>query len=95
MISLTQTAALELRPLGVRVNCVCPGLVATPMLDRQRASLEQLAGMTMDDVVAARQGRYGAPDDIAAAIFYLASDDASFISGVTLPVDNALSVGVF
>lgn len=95
VISLTQSAALELRPLNIRVNCVCPGFIDTPMLGRQRTELEELAGMSMDYVVAAKQGRYGTPDEVAHAALYLASEDASFVSGVALPVDNALSAGAF
>jgi NAD(P)-dependent dehydrogenase (short-subunit alcohol dehydrogenase family) len=95
VINLVQTAALELRPMNIRVNCVCPGIIDTPMLARLRENFERQAGIAMDDIVAARQGRFGQPEDIARAIVYLASDDAEFISGVALPVDNGISASSF
>jgi NAD(P)-dependent dehydrogenase (short-subunit alcohol dehydrogenase family) len=95
VINLTQTAALELRPLGIRVNCVCPGLIATPMLDQIRDQFESMIGTSFDEVVAMKQGQLGEPEDIARAVLYLASPEAAFISGVALSVDNALAAGLF
>ncbi len=95
LINLTQSAALELRPLGIRVNCVLPGIIETPMLDGIKAIYESVAPMPIADVVAAKQGRVGVPDDIARALVYLASGEAEFVSGVALPVDNAMSVSLF
>jgi len=95
MINLTQTAALELRPLGIRVNCVLPGIIETPMLDGIKAIYEAASPMPIADLVAAKQGRIGDPDDIARALVYLASGDADFVSGVALAVDNAMSANLF
>jgi NAD(P)-dependent dehydrogenase (short-subunit alcohol dehydrogenase family) len=95
VINLVQTAALELRPLNVRVNCVCPGIIETPMLARLKESFEHEAGISLEEIVAARQGRLGRPEDIARAIVYLASAEAEFVSGVALPVDNAISASSF
>jgi NAD(P)-dependent dehydrogenase (short-subunit alcohol dehydrogenase family) len=94
VISLIKTAALELAPMGIRVNCVCPGIVETPMLGRLKADLEQAAGLDLETLILARQRRWGSPEDIARAIAYLASEAAEFVSGVALPVDNALSSSV-
>jgi NAD(P)-dependent dehydrogenase (short-subunit alcohol dehydrogenase family) len=95
VVSLTQTAALELRPLGVRVNCVCPGLIATPMADRLLAPLGEVTqaamGVSAEEVVATAQGRLGATREVADAVAYLASDEAAFVSGVAFPVDNAMT----
>ena len=94
VINLTQTAALELRPLGIRVNCVCPGIIQTPMVERLKQEFESLFPVTIDELVAAKQGRDGEPADIARAIAYLASDSAEFVSGVAFPVDNGLSANL-
>jgi NAD(P)-dependent dehydrogenase (short-subunit alcohol dehydrogenase family) len=89
VINLTQTAALELRDLNIRVNCVCPGIIDTPLLRSHGPSANR------GDRLRAIQGRMGAPDDIARAIAYLASDEADFISGHALLADNALTAGLF
>jgi NAD(P)-dependent dehydrogenase (short-subunit alcohol dehydrogenase family) len=95
LINLTQTAALELRPLGIRVNCVLPGMIRTPMLDGIRSTFEALSPIPIDDMIVAKQGRPGVADDIARVIAYLASDEADFVSGAAIPADNALSASLF
>jgi NAD(P)-dependent dehydrogenase (short-subunit alcohol dehydrogenase family) len=80
LVSLTRSAALEGKPRGIRVNAVLPGAVDTPMLwdnPNVKAGVEKI---DRTDV--------GAPADIAAAIAYLASDDAKFIQGAALVVDG-------
>lgn len=94
VISLTRTAALELRPAGIRVNAVCPGVFQTPMGDRLAAKLEEVTGSTGERHVLARQGRIGTPREAAEAIAFLASDRASFITGEVLTVDNGYTVGL-
>jgi 3alpha(or 20beta)-hydroxysteroid dehydrogenase len=76
---LTQTAAAELAPLGIRVNAVFPGPIATPMLDA--ATQTRLAETAMF-------GRLGQPREIADAVAFLVSDEASFITGSELVVDG-------
>lgn len=95
LINLTASAALELRPLGIRVNCVLPGLIDTPMLHGIKPSFEAASPVPIADLIAHKQGRPGEPDDVARALVHLASDDADFVSGVALPVDNAMSSGLF
>ena len=81
--NLTRQMALQCAP-AVRVNCVCPGVIETPMT----AGL--MSDPTWRDVLLARHPlkRFGQPDEIAAAILYLSSDDAAFVTGVALPVDG-------
>jgi NAD(P)-dependent dehydrogenase (short-subunit alcohol dehydrogenase family) len=76
---LTQTAAAELAPTGIRVNAVFPGPIATPMLDD--ATQQRLAA-------AAMFGRLGRPAEIADAVAFLVSEEASFITGSELVVDG-------
>ncbi len=89
VVGLTKSAALECAPRGVRVNCVCPGSVRTPMLEGfmggdERVERAMTAGVPM--------GRLGAPDEIAAAIVWLCSDAASYMVGHALVVDGGATV---
>lgn len=87
VINLTQTAACDLGGDNVRVNAVCPGLVETGMTQkifdyaREREKAHKLGSRC-------ELRRYGVPEEIAAAILFLASDDASYITGQALPVDG-------
>lgn len=85
LASLTRTLAVESAPRGVRVNLVEPGTIHTPGWAGREHVLEKA-------VAHYPLGRVGVPDDIAAAIAFLASPDASWITGVTLPVDGGLLV---
>lgn len=82
---LTVTAARELAPSGIRVNAVAPGTVDTE-LTREVAS----TGRSLEDLIATRipLGRLGQPSDIAAAVAFLSSDDAAYVTGHTLVVDG-------
>jgi 3-oxoacyl-[acyl-carrier protein] reductase len=90
---LTRTLAIELGPFGVNVNAVAPGFVATEMTDataaRLRLDVEEFRRLNAEAVPVKR---VGAPDDIAAAITFLASDEASYVTGQTLYVDGGASV---
>src|SRR5258708_4763174 len=80
----TKCAALELGPYGIRVNCVAPGAIET---ERTRSELGDFA-KSWSSLTPLR--RLGTPDDVAAAVEFLLSDNASFISGQTLGVDGGL-----
>ena len=83
---ITKTAALELASQGIRVNAVAPGAIATDMIDRFAGE----EGAESRQQLAARHalGRLGQAREIAAAVLYLASDAASFTTGISLPVDG-------
>jgi len=91
VIGLTRTAAVELRDAGVRVNAVCPGLAETQMTAELAPVVEAALGASLMPVVAAMQGRLVQPSEVAEAVAFLASDRASFITGVALPVDNTMT----
>lgn len=92
LITLTRTMALELAEAGIRVNCVCPASVDTPLL---RAGF-----VRSPDPEAARErnrkrhplGRFGTPDDVANLILFLASEEASWITGGTYVIDGGASI---
>ena len=86
ILALTGTLAAELAPLGIRVNAVVPGLLTTGMgqrLDRRIAE---------GRLTAIPLGRFGAADEVARAVLFLASDDASYVVGQSLVVDGGLSL---
>jgi NAD(P)-dependent dehydrogenase (short-subunit alcohol dehydrogenase family) len=80
LVSLTRSAAIEGRPKGIRVNAVLPGAIETPML---RENPEVKSG-----VEKLQPGDVGQPEDVAKAIAYLASEDATFVTGAGLRVDG-------
>ena len=89
ILQMTRNLALDLAPDGIRVNCVCPGTILT------RASRDHMerVGMSLDDFIAAEApkhllNRIGSPREVAQAILFLASEDASFITGTHLMVDG-------
>jgi NAD(P)-dependent dehydrogenase (short-subunit alcohol dehydrogenase family) len=89
VIALTRNMALDYTARGLRVNCVCPGFVRTPLLERLLADPERAARLTSLHPL----GRLGTPEDIASAVLFLASDAASWITGHALAVDGGFSAG--
>lgn len=86
--SLTKSAAVELGPLGVRVNSVHPAIIETPMADYGIAHL----GRTREQLSRGYPlGRFGRPVEVANAVLFLASDEASFVTGSELVVDGGLT----
>lgn len=83
--------AVEFRDRGIRCNAICPGFIDTPHGQREVADLTALGVDVSDAALRAAQGRMGRPEDIARAALYLASDDAEFVNGTQLFVDNGFS----
>jgi NAD(P)-dependent dehydrogenase (short-subunit alcohol dehydrogenase family) len=88
---LTRSLAVDIADAGVRVNCVCPGIVVTGMTAPLFVAGQDEALRRNLDLHALR--RAGRPEEIAAAIVFLLSDAASFITGVALPVDGGYTAG--
>ena len=91
VIALTRQLAIDYGPVGVRVNAIAPGHIVTERLHAQWQAQGNAEGFRYFELMYPVR-RCGTPDDIAAAIAFLCSDDASFITGVTLPVDGGLSI---
>ena len=86
LLSLTRAAAVELARDGIRVNAVAPGMTRTPLFEAWAAAegRDVVAGAA----AAIPQGRFATPEEVAAAIAFLASDEAAHITGASLPVDG-------
>jgi len=88
-IQLTRAIAVEFRDRGIRCNGICPALIRTAHGMREAQELVAMGQEWSDSDVARMQGRICEPEEVAAAVLFLASDDASFINGELLTIDNA------
>jgi len=98
VIQLTRSTAMELGESGIRVNCICPGFIATPMIGRARGLSVEEADEKLDIIKDSFERaqpirRTGLPEDIAKAALWLASDDSSFVNGQALVVDGGVTGG--
>ena len=85
VVGLTRTAALEYAQKNIRVNCVCPGVIRTPMVERALDS----GGLTEAEVIAGEPvGRLGKPEEIAEGVLWLLSEASSFVTGHPLTIDG-------
>lgn len=90
VVSLTRSMALDYAQQNLRVNCVCPGIIHTPMLER-RFDLQPDRAEAYKQATLRPPVRYiGNPEDVAAAIAYLASDEARFVTGSALTIDGGV-----
>ncbi|MEU0790613.1 SDR family oxidoreductase [Amycolatopsis sp. NPDC005961] len=94
VIQLTRVAAVEMRPAGIRVNAVCPGFADTAMVERLVPDFEAATQVPFKDLVAAKQGRLGTPQDIAEVAAFLASDRATWITGSHYVLDGGLTASL-
>jgi len=92
MMALTRGMALELAPFGIRVNAVCPGVIDTAMNQRNLSRAEDPEAMRRSWYEITPLGKLGTPDDVAAAMLFLASDEAGFITGTPLIIDGGRMV---
>ena len=93
LISMTKALALELGADGIRVNCVCPAGVDTALMRNWAATMPDPEGVLRGQAAMHLTNRMADPEEIAAAILFLASPAASFITGVALPVEGGATLG--
>jgi 3alpha(or 20beta)-hydroxysteroid dehydrogenase len=86
---LTRVAALELGPLGIRVNAILPGVIRTPMVDEMLAAREESIAAALP------VGHIGEPSDIADVALWLASDESRFVTGTDVVADGGSTAGTF
>ena len=98
IVHMTRIASGQLAPFNVRVNCICPGLIATPIFAKGIGLATQVADQTVGAVATAAKNsqpiaKPGLPEDIAEAALYLASDGSKFVTGQALVVDGGITIG--
>jgi NAD(P)-dependent dehydrogenase (short-subunit alcohol dehydrogenase family) len=91
VVNLTQAIAIEVGHDKIRVNCICPGGVNTPLIHRGRPGAEEQSEKNMARMQPIP--RAGKPDDIASMALFLASDEAAWISGTAMVVDGGINTG--
>ena len=88
VVALTKSAALEFAPKGVRINAICPAIIETDLTKQIRGDEQSRALLMSRHPV----GRFGRSEEVAAAVLYLCSPEASFITGVALPLDGGFAL---
>src|SRR5271156_2584456 len=91
VVNLTRSASLEFAKDKIRVNCICPGGINTPIIHRNQPGMKEAAEQWMSN--GQPMQRAGHPEDIAGMALYLASDDAQWVTGQAMIVDGGLTVG--
>lgn len=90
VIGLVKCAAVDLAPFGIRVNAICPGVIDTPILGPMHGNQAMLDMMGPAHPI----GRVGQPEEVGRLVAFLASDDASFITGAAVPVDGGITASL-
>ena len=86
VVGLTRSAALEYASRGIRINCVCPGIIRTPI---NQKFWDEFPGSEEEWLPIEPIGRYGEPEEVAEVVAWLSSDEASFVHGHAMTVDGA------
>ena len=94
VLNLAQTLSADLLPRGVRVNAISPGPIVTPIFDRMGLSEEQARGMKESIAAQVPLKRFGRPEEIAAAVLFLTSDESRYVVGTELVIDGGMT-GLF
>jgi NAD(P)-dependent dehydrogenase (short-subunit alcohol dehydrogenase family) len=93
VILLTKNMAMDYGRMGIRVNCICPGFIDTPLF-RSVIGGDAFPAQQRERIREQHKlGRFGRPEEVAGAALFLASEDASFVTGVALPVDGGFTAG--
>jgi 2-keto-3-deoxy-L-fuconate dehydrogenase len=90
VVTLTKQVAVEYVAQGIRCNCICPGTVDTPWVDRLLKEAGDPNALRAELIARQPMGRLGTPEEVARAALYLASDDAAFVTGTALIIDGGL-----
>lgn len=93
VVGLTKCLALDHALQGIRANCVCPGRVETEFVQKRLAEYPDPKKAYQEMAASQAVGRMATPDEIAACVLYLASDEASFVTGTALEIDGGFSTG--
>lgn len=93
VVGLTKSLALDHAAAGIRFNCICPGRIQTPFVEARLREYPDPAKAYQEMAATQALGRMGRADEVAAAALYLASDEASFITGSALMIDGGWSAG--
>jgi NAD(P)-dependent dehydrogenase (short-subunit alcohol dehydrogenase family) len=89
LMQFTRALALELAPRGIRANCVCPGVIDTPLTDLFVDAADDPEALRAEYAAVSAFNRLGTPREVANCVLFLASDEASFVTGSALVVDGA------
>jgi len=93
IINLTRNVALDYSRQNIRTVCICPGTIATEVMETNFPDPEHPFRKLRQDMIP--MGRFGKPEEVAKLALFLASDDASFINGVAIPIDGGMTGGKF
>jgi NAD(P)-dependent dehydrogenase (short-subunit alcohol dehydrogenase family) len=93
VIALTRSLALDYAHEGIRANCLVPGAIETPMLERAFVRAAEPDAARERSLVRHPLGRFGRPEEVAQAAVFLASDESSFTTGAVLPVEGGWLAG--